>query len=98
MSLPWWLSQGSPTPFELGLKGINKEMALLAGARLPQVSMGLDRMGDTPFSGAASGSGADGLQSKGQVITNNYTLNVDSMGTPVNIVEEFEFMRIQGVY
>lgn len=39
---PPWLTPGSPTPFELGLRGISKEMASLTRTQLPNFSAGLD--------------------------------------------------------
>lgn len=35
MKLPSWLTPGSPTPLELGLKGINKEMGTLGKMNMP---------------------------------------------------------------
>jgi len=35
--LPWWLEPGSPTPLELGLRGINEEMGLMPTLRFAPV-------------------------------------------------------------
>lgn len=60
--LPDWLRPGSPTPFELGLKGIASEMGDLAQSELPRFAAGLDLA--TPLlpdlSGATGGVGATG--------------------------------------
>lgn len=41
-ALPDWLRPGSPTPFEIGLKGIRQEMGDLARTELPAFRTGLD--------------------------------------------------------
>lgn len=41
LQIPDWLTPGSPTPFELGLKGIANEMAGLVNTELPQFTAGL---------------------------------------------------------
>jgi hypothetical protein len=44
LELPTWLTPGSPTPWELGLIGINKAMREL-NQHIPQMAIGLDRVG-----------------------------------------------------
>ena len=51
LTLPDWLTPGSPTPWELGLRGINAEMAKLAGASLPAMKMQLDVLRDVASGG-----------------------------------------------
>lgn len=46
-TLPDWLRPGSPTPFELGLKGIANEMSDLTRSELPAFQAGLNL--DTPL-------------------------------------------------
>ena len=41
IKLPPWLTPGSPTPWEIGLRGINKEMDLLANQGLPALDANL---------------------------------------------------------
>lgn len=41
VKLPKWLTPGSPTPFEMGLRGINRELKALAYNALPQFSAGI---------------------------------------------------------
>ena len=55
--LPDWLTPGSPTPLELGLRGIGKELAGLAKNGLPKLSMGFDSL---PAGSLLSGAGAVG--------------------------------------
>lgn len=42
VKLPKDLTPGSPTPFEMGLRGINAEMGLLSQKKLPNLQTGLD--------------------------------------------------------
>ncbi len=43
ITLPDWLTPGSPTPFELGLRGINSAMAALTRQQLPAFEMALSQ-------------------------------------------------------
>jgi hypothetical protein len=52
LKLPDWLDPGSPTPFELGLRGIADAMADLNRTHLPAFSMQL-AMAGIPRGGAA---------------------------------------------
>jgi len=56
LQLPDWLTPGSPTPLELGIRGITDAMGQLAHRGLPQMSAGLGGMGYA--AAPASGSGA----------------------------------------
>jgi phage-related protein len=47
ITLPSWLTPGSPTPFEMGLRGISKAARQLAMNELPQMAVGL-RFGNLP--------------------------------------------------
>jgi hypothetical protein len=41
-ALPKWLQPGSPTPFEMGLRGISSAMDALSSKSLPKFQTGLD--------------------------------------------------------
>lgn len=41
VKLPDWLTPGSPTPFELGLRGIGAALAQLSSTELPRLALGL---------------------------------------------------------
>ncbi len=45
LRLPDWLTPGSPTPFETGLRGIAEAMRELSAAELPHLNVGLARAG-----------------------------------------------------
>lgn len=44
LKLPAAFTPGSPTPFEIGLRGINRELDLMAKRNVPQLSVGLQTM------------------------------------------------------
>ncbi|HML40348.1 MAG TPA: hypothetical protein PKD23_06680 [Bellilinea sp.] len=51
LKLPSWLTPGSPTPFELGLRGINKEMKRTAVNVLPSFAAQIESTPPDPLSG-----------------------------------------------
>lgn len=52
IELPDWMTPGSPTPWEIGLVGIDKSMERLARTRLPQLQTSLQMLPeDVPYSG-----------------------------------------------
>ncbi len=53
LKLPAWLTPGSPTPFEMGLRGINKAMRDMASSALPDLSVGLRIPTGTPLTYSA---------------------------------------------
>jgi phage-related minor tail protein len=69
VKLPDWLTPGSPTPFELGLAGINDEMNRLAGTQFPRLSASIDAVPN------AQG-GVEGAASVGAASYGNSTVNV----------------------
>jgi phage-related protein len=60
LSLPDWLTPGSPTPWELGLIGINKAMREL-NQHIPQMAIGLHGVG---LAGASVGAGTQTIGSQ----------------------------------
>lgn len=44
MSLPSWMTPGSPTPWEIGLRGVNAQLKALSRARLPELQLGMNRL------------------------------------------------------
>lgn len=52
--LPPWLEPGSPTPFEMGLRGIQDAMQQLNGVGVPSLSMGLSGAGGAAVGGSSS--------------------------------------------
>ena len=64
MSLPDWMTPGSPTPWEIGLVGVNDALKSLSGASLPSLSAGLGAMPAPAVAGGVSvgGGGMGGMQ------------------------------------
>lgn len=57
-TLPWWLTPGSPTPFELGLRGIADAMDTLNSTLAPTLSLGsMNYAGDPLDAGPGGGEG-----------------------------------------
>lgn len=61
LELPDWLTPGSPTPFETGLRGIADAMGELTRVNLPQFGQGLQAGG----LGAPAGAGGSGVTFQG---------------------------------
>ena len=75
IELPSWLQPGSPTPFEIGLIGINRELRELARNGIPAVDRALSNLG-APGLGLGLEAGALGPGGFGggdQIVVNNYT-------------------------
>jgi hypothetical protein len=81
---------GSPTPFELGLRGISEAMRELSGVEMPRLSDGLGAISVSAVPGGSLADPGAGV-SPGQ--TNNLTMNVYT-GAPVStVIQDFEVMR-----
>jgi hypothetical protein len=80
IELPPALTPGSPTPFELGLKGINEQLKKLAGASLPAITQEmkvLAQVRDVP--------GANGTAAASRVINNSNSVNNYLFGASFNV-------------
>ena len=99
LHLPAWLTPGSPTPFELGLLGINDALRTLTTTRLPDLQVGLqvDRgqlaalLGGTHserFGGQVSipSSGGGGG-------AREYHLHINSSAPTESVVSDFHMME-----
>ena len=65
IKIPDWLKPGSPTPFELGLRGINSALKQVSSQGLPTFTAGLQFSpvgAGLPPQGASMGGGAGGGQ------------------------------------
>lgn len=81
LKLPSWLTPGSPTPWEVGLVGINEELKKLTDLSLPalQVQMqGLSNMRDVP-------TGATGAPNNSSVSTSTQSTTNYLIGTQFNL-------------
>lgn len=68
IKLPPALTPGSPTPFEMGLRGINSAMSVLSNKQIPDLQAGLNL---TPKVGGLNGVSAGGGAAGGQNIVIN---------------------------
>lgn len=85
ITIPPYLTPGSPTPFEMGLRGINEQIAELAGAQLPSLSAELSVVNRNSPSALLEGtSTVSGYNlSRGQTVSNSTSVNLG--GIVVNV-------------
>ena len=72
LTLPDWLTPGSPTPLEIGLVGINQQLAQLANASLPAIQHQMNVLGTVRDVPGSSRSAAAGTITNSSQRTNNY--------------------------
>lgn len=93
MSLPSWLTPGSPTPFELGLLGINDALKKVAAQGLPNLSTGLELSPvgamSTPQIGGGGGSPEMG-GGRSMVIFESGSVVINDTETGTAFKEKFE--------
>lgn len=80
--LPDWATPGSPTPFELGLRGMHDAMQQLAQTSLPSLDMA--------FNGMGAGGGFGGAQT---VTNENYNLHVNTNAPAESAIVDFDLMK-----
>jgi TP901 family phage tail tape measure protein len=83
IELPDWLEPGSPTPFELGLRGISDALQEINTLRLPQFS---GQVGSLQPAGISAGQQVAGA-------TNNYYLNLTSGQSAGSVIQDFDLMQ-----
>ncbi len=76
LELPEWIQPGSPTPLEMGIRGISNAMTELAGIQLPRFQM---MMGGTDARG-------------GQQVTNNFNMTVSTQAPISTVQQDFATM------
>lgn len=95
LELPDWLTPGSPTPFELGLAGINKELAQLAKVEMPALEMALSSPKVNPVLSPAAIAAAGNTYHYQNSTT--YTLGgVTSVMSPAQLQSSFQIMELIG--
>jgi len=86
-NLPSWAIPGSPTPFEMGLRGINDALKLVASQGMPDMNMGINGgMGLNPAMAAVPSGGGSG---SGITINGNIVLNDVGNKNPEQVADEF---------
>jgi hypothetical protein len=94
LKVPPALTPGSPTPFEIGLRGITDAMEELTNHSLAQLSVGLDGANRSLVRDGVAGSAVDGGP-----VTNNYfdlTANYPK-DSPVSLIDKVKMLRLLGV-
>jgi len=72
LTLPDWLTPGSPTPFETGLVGINEQLKKLASASLPAIRQQMDVMATVREVPGITSAATAGSVSNSNQSTRNY--------------------------
>jgi hypothetical protein len=72
MQLPWWATPGSPTPFEIGLRGMNDELKRMANATIPAVTHEMNVLGTVRDVPGANSSASNGRVSSSTSSVKNY--------------------------
>lgn len=86
ITLPDWLTPGSPTPFELGLKGISSAIRHLARTDLPTLRANLELIPTRAMLEA-------GTNDKPQTI-NYYNLTMPTAMNPYDVYKGYEMTRV----
>lgn len=90
LKLPDWLTPGSPTPLELGLRGIGKAMRQLSTMQVPQLSMELAAATAAPGMSRPSGEGDLAAASASRDV---YTMNVYTQAKREDLDADFQSLR-----
>lgn len=88
--IPDWLRPGSPTPFEIGIRGISKSMRELARVPLPKLELVAPTLADVAVPQQLGRAAQQGF---GRSSTNNYYLTVNAGGDYQNALSDFNMMR-----
>lgn len=88
ISLPDWLTPGSPTPFEMGLRGISAALKDLSAAQLPEFNAQLN----VNRSGAAAQAAGGTQQAPGRG-GNEYHLHIHTSAPTENIMADFAVLQ-----
>ena len=72
--LPDWLTPGSPTPFELGLWGINRALKAVARSGIPELELAISAVG-------RAGSPLDARMGAGMVPVQGDRIEIHNHGT-----------------
>jgi hypothetical protein len=70
LTLPAWLTPGSPTPLELGIRGINDALGGMAGGGLPGLTNNFNQMSAPAMAGAGYSGGITVVYSPGMSLGN----------------------------
>ncbi len=91
MSLPDWLTPGSPTPFELGLRGINDAMMQIGGLGMPALA------GSLPAGGSAAMGMGGNRVTIGQIVFNGQSAPANPEQAQQSVSLFVDALRARGV-
>lgn len=91
LTLPDWLTPGSPTPFEIGLVGINEQLKKLASASLPAIRQQMEVMATVrEVPGIASAPSGNSVSNSSQS-TRNYVYGANfNIPGPSGFIESLQ--------
>ena len=87
IQLPEWLTPGSPTPFEMGLRGISAALKDISAAQLPEFNAQLNVNRAGPLGAGASTSETPGRGG------NEYHLHITTSAPTENIIADFAVLQ-----
>ena len=99
ISLPGWMTPGSPTPFEMGVRGMSSAIEELSRHRLPELNSQFGAMTSPLGTQQVAGLGFAGdfaatIPMQPQTVTHNeFHLHVATSGDPAEIIREFKHME-----
>jgi hypothetical protein len=97
LHLPDWMTPGSPTPWEMGLKGVSAALSELTNTRLPNFQARLDFGNtDVPVGVAAALSDDDGKDAGASTRDSHDTYNIFAKETPGEISHGLTLAQLTG--
>ncbi len=92
ITLPEWMTPGSPTPWEIGLRGVNAQLKALSRSRLPELGIGMNRL---PMPAVAN-SGISGNMAAQQEWNQRVMIYNASFNTPGDMRQGNWLRRFEG--
>jgi hypothetical protein len=91
LTLPDWLTPGSPTPFELGLVGINEQLKKLSSASLPAIRHQMEILGTVRDVPGLQSRSAGASVSNSSESTRNYLFGTQfNLPGPSGLIESLQ--------
>lgn len=91
IKLPAWLTPGSPTPFELGIRGITKALEEVNRKALPEFTFNVTGIPDLQFAGV--GASAQSLPTFERITKNQQTVTVLGGITVTGVQNQNDFLE-----
>ena len=88
LSLPSWMTPGSPTPWEIGLMGVRRELESLGSMALPGLQANLTMLPMPALASTSAGGGNNGNYY--QIYGGNWTIGKNGQPTSGDLLAQFE--------